>query len=209
MSIAGTAYNPFEPDAAAAMDTALARARVEARSLKPVAVHAPMPPPAELPAGTIVGDPASPQLAKGIIDTEQIRGQQVTIRLSPTEHRIGGCRYTAELEISKWPDTNEFQWPGFTIAPAPSDWRESKGVGFAAYNPSDHEAEIGLSITGADKGEWYQYFRVPASSSKVIWVWTRDLADKLDIARVKSVFILMRRPPRDTLWYVTPVVLAK
>ncbi|MBI2301501.1 MAG: hypothetical protein HYU66_21560, partial [Armatimonadetes bacterium] len=106
------------------------------------------------------------------------------------------------------------EWPGVTFKPAdagaPGDW---SGYAFLLLDVATGNAdasEIGVSISGGADGKqnWYTYAPVPPGGWTTLRFPLTDLAATLDLTRIASIYLLMRRPPEPTVLFVDNLRLA-
>jgi hypothetical protein len=217
---AGKAYNVWEQPYVERFDAVMRQALRVAQTtpappLRPVARYAvgEGAPPRHVVdrLGDVLADLSKPVSETGIRLAEMNAPDGVRkVRLRRFRRTLDGAQYVANFSVSAWPGGQEWQWPGMSLPLCKyTDWRHYRALAFEVYNPNDRNAEIGVSMVDGNKGEWYHYYVVAPRQGGVIYIPLAAVQDKMDIAAVKAVSIIMRRPPVNTTFHLSNVVLVR
>lgn len=161
--------------------------------------------------GTVVGDLGRPVEQTGIhLDHIRTPRGVLQVGLTPKVHHVGGGSFVAVLSFSAWPGGEAWRWPMCRIPLGKhTDWLNYRGLALEVYNPGAEVAELGVDIHSRQKTEFNCYYTVPARHGGVIYIPSAQLRGSLDIAKVRSLALLMRYPTRPTRFYLSDMVLVK
>jgi hypothetical protein len=215
---AGNAYNVWQEPYVTRFAAVLRQAREQA--LNGPQIPMPTGPEAALPKapehvtaalGDVLVDLARPVAETGIRLSEMNAPEGVRqVELKPEPHELAGATYVADFIVPAWDGGKDWQWPGISLSLGTrTDWSSYQGLAVEVYNPSTEPAEIGLSLTDTNKGEWYRYYLVAPQRGGVIFVPTVEMKRTMDVTKLKGASILMRRPPVKTTFYLSDVVLVQ